>query len=361
MPGVFQRRYPGYCLFIGLGDGGESESRLWAIRAALLPILAASMVAWITESVVGQQYAAGGGQPTVASGGPAGYVQPPAVAVPGGGSPGASRNSPPQPALLPPPFVLSPVEQANLERVLRAWEERSAAVKTFECDFTRWEFDPVSGSPNEPARISRGKILYASPDKGLFRVDEEVREGRFQPAVLPERWLCDGKSIYEYRFETKQIVETVLPPELRGKAITEGPLPFLFGASAESLLRRYYMRIITPSNVQGEIWLEAQPKYQQEAANFLKAELILKLPDMQVFALQLFYPSAHPSTQARKVYQFERVKINAVDPLRIFKEDPFQPHLPDRSWSQTVESSGEAAPGGAASRLGSRPVPQQPR
>ncbi|NMC19326.1 MAG: TIGR03009 domain-containing protein [Thermogutta sp.] len=326
----------------------------------------AKLVVWVPAAVLtclsaqAQQYGATGGMPA-AGGGPSAYVQPSGVPVAGAEAVAPGLAAAPQPTLLPPPFVLSPAEQSQLERVLKAWEERSAAIKTFECDFTRWEFDPVAGSPNEPARISRGKILYAAPDKGLFRVDEEVREGRFQPAVLPERWLCDGRSIYEYRFETKQVVETVLPPELRGKAITEGPLPFLFGASAESLLRRYYMRVITPSNVQNEIWLEAHPKYQQEAANFLKAELILKLPTMEVFALQLFYPSAHPSTQARKVYQFERLKVNAVDPLRIFKEDPFKPNLPDRSWSQTVESSGTAPNGAAAPSIGARPMPQLPR
>lgn len=306
-----------------------------------------------------QQYGSTAGVPAATA--PSGYVPPSTVPPTGIGTPGANRSAASQPSLLPPPFVLSPVEQAHLERVLKAWEERSAAIKTFECDFTRWEFDPVSGAGNEPARISRGKILYAAPDKGLFRVDEEVREGRFQPAVLPERWLCDGRSIYEYRFETKQVVETVLPPELRGKAITEGPLPFLFGASAESLLRRYYMRITTPSNVRDEIWLEAHPKYQQEAANFLKAELILKLPNMEVFALQLFYPSAHPSTQARKVYQFERLKVNAVDLFRVFKEDPFKPNLPDHTWSQTVDSPGAGTGQAVAPSVGARPMPQSPR
>ncbi len=322
-----------------------------------LGMLAAALTCLSAQA---QHYGATGGLPP-AGGGPSPYVQPSGVPAPGAEAVAPGRAAAPQPSLLPPPFVLSPAEQANLERVLKAWEERSAAIKTFECDFTRWEFDPVAASPNEPARISRGKILYAAPDKGLFRVDEEVREGRFQPAVLPERWLCDGRSVYEYRFETKQVVETVLPPELRGKAITEGPLPFLFGASAESLLRRYYMRIITPNNVRDEIWLEAHPKYQQEAANFLKAELILKLPNMDVFALQVFYPSAHPSTQARKVYQFERLKVNAVDPLRLFKEDPFKPNLPDRSWSQTVESSGPAPNGAGAPSVGARPMPQPPR
>ncbi len=261
--------------------------------------------------------------------------------------------------LVAPPFVLSPAEQEQLDRVLAAWEERSSKIKTFECEFTRWEFDPVWGPPNQPKRIVRGKIMYAAPDKGLFLVDEEVINGRLQPATQPERWVCDGRSVYEYRFETKQIVETPLPPELQGKTITEGPLPFLFGAQAESLKRRYYMRIITPQNVTDEIWLEAFPKYQQEAANFQRAQLILKLPQLDIFALQLYHPSAQAASQSRTVFQFDRIKINPVDFLRLFKEDPFKPVLPDSSWAKVIETS---KPGQQPeSAVGQRPTPYRPQ
>ncbi|HOP77767.1 MAG: TIGR03009 domain-containing protein [Thermogutta sp.] len=287
--------------------------------------------------------------------------QPGAQPVPGNTvSPGAvvaGQSVPPQGGnnVVAPPFVLTPAEQEQLDRVLLAWEERSSKIKTFECEFTRWEFDPVWGPPNQPKRIVRGKIMYSAPDKGLFRVDEEVINGRLQPAAQPERWVCDGRSIYEYRFETKQIVETPLPPELQGKTITEGPLPFLFGAQAESLKRRYYMRIITPQNVTEEIWLEAFPKYQQEAANFQRAQLILKLPQLDIFALQLYHPSAQAASQSRTVFQFDRIKINAVDFLRLFKEDPFKPVLPDSSWAKVIETS---KPGQQPeSAMGQRPTP----
>ena len=282
--------------------------------------------------------------------GPAGNVSGPTQAVPPNGLPGNQPGN----DLLPPPFTLTPYEQEQLDRVLAAWEERSAKIRTFECEFTRWEFDPVWGRPDQPKRISRGKIAYAAPDKGHFRVDEDVVNGQLQPAAQPERWICDGRSVYEYRFETRQIVETPLPPELQGRTITEGPLPFLFGARADSLKRRYYMRIITPQNVKDEIWLEAIPRYQREAASFQKAQLILKLPQMDIFALQLYLPSTQPATQARTVFQFDRIKANAIDPLKIFKEDPFRPILPDSSWAKVIEpSSGDAKQSEA---MGQRPV-----
>ncbi len=311
----------------------------------------------------GQVPTGGAGQPAISPRGNNVYV-PPATAqgpaVPNPNQPITPDDARSANALLPAPFTLTPYEQEQLDRVLRAWEEKSSRVKTFECEFTRWEFDPVWGPPNQPKRITRGRILYSAPDKGLFRVDEEVVENRWQPTAHPERWVCDGRAVYEYRFETKQIVETPLPPELQGKAITEGPLPFLFGAEAESLKRRYYMRIITPQNVKDEIWLEAFPRYQREAANFQRAQLILRLPELNIYALQLYHPSAQPNTQSRTVFQFDRIKVNAFDPLRIFKEDPFKPVLPDPSWATVTEPS-SASPGNGAPQLGQQPQTIRPQ
>ena len=68
------------------------------------------------------------------------------------------------------------------------------------------------------------------------------------PGEPTEWWSCDGKSIFEVRDKPqKLVVERPLPPEMYGKAITDGPLPFVFGAKAEVLKIRYYMRIIPPA------------------------------------------------------------------------------------------------------------------
>ena len=64
------------------------------------------------------------------------------------------------------------------------------------------------------------------------------------------------------------LTESPLPKELQGKDIVDGPLPFLFGAKAEKLKQRYYLRIITPPDVQGQVWLEAWPRFLADARNF---------------------------------------------------------------------------------------------
>ena len=89
-----------------------------------------------------------------------------------------------------------------------------------------------------------------------------------RPGDTGEHWVCNGTSIYEFRHGDRQLRETKLPPELRGKAISDGPLPFVFGAKADTLKKRYFMRLVTPPGVTDQIWLESLPRFQADAANF---------------------------------------------------------------------------------------------
>ena len=99
--------------------------------------------------------------------------------------------------------------------------------------------------------------------------------------------MCDGKSIFEYKPAQKQVEEHRLPRELQGKAIANSPLPFLFGAEAQKLKQRYFIRIVTPQDVQDQIWLEAYPRFQQDAANFHHAQFVITTRGMSPFALML--------------------------------------------------------------------------
>ena len=206
---------------------------------------------------------------------------------------------------------LSPEQQAALERLLIGWEARNEKVTTWSCTFYKWEYNAWSPADASGERLafseSTGEIKYAAPDKGLFRVksskqwNPEKRTYDSRPSNSGEHWVCNGTSIYEFRHSERQLRETKLPPEMRGRAISEGPLPFVFGAKADTLKKRYSMRIITPSSVTDQIWLEALPKFQVDAANFSKVELILRATDLMPFAIQVFKPGG----QDRDVYQFD--------------------------------------------------------
>jgi len=236
------------------------------------------------------------------------------------GQTGDWRGSPAGPDRPAAPFQLTPQQKAYLDQVLQAWEQRNAGVKTFECDFTRWQYDPVFGDANKPKYRDDGHLKYAPPDRGRFDIKGE----------RPEKWICNGKSIFEFNYAKKQLIEYKLPPDMQGRAIADSPLPFLFGAKAGELKRRYFLRIITPAGAKGQIWLEAHPKFQQDAANFKRAELILIAQGMTPYGLQIYLPNG----KNRTAYQFYNIVTN--DPLRFFKGDPFRAVAPP-FWKKIVE------------------------
>ena len=232
----------------------------------------------------------------------------------------------------PPPFTLTPQEEAQVERVLNIWEQRNKDIKTFDCNFKRWIYDVVFGPPNQPKFIDMGVIQYAAPDRGLFRLEKEEKDGKEIPIAenRAEHWIADGKSIWEYKPGQKQLIEHKLPPELQGKAIAESPLPFLFGSEAQKLKERYFIRIITPANAQNQIWLEAFPRFQKDAANLHHAVFIISAQDMSPFALRIIQPNGKDYT----TYQFYDVVVN--DKLRIFQGDPFRAYTPP-GWQKVVD------------------------
>lgn len=250
----------------------------------------------------------------------------PRVAVvpqqPATASPQQAPHQPAQPGRQSPqpvqPPALSPQEQAALDQLLAAWETRNNAVRTWSCTFRKWEYNAWSPADATGDRLafaeSTGELKYAAPDKGLFRVKEskqwspEQRRYESRGGEAGEHWVCNGESIYEFRHAERQLRETKLPPEMRGKAISDGPLPFVFGAKAETLKKRYWMRIITPPGVTDQMWLEALPRYQADAANFAKVELILQSRDLMPFAIQIHKPGG----QDRDVYQFDPT-TNLID------------------------------------------------
>ena len=195
--------------------------------------------------------------------------------------------------------------------------------------------------------IVQGEIKYAAPDKGMFRVDGEIVDfrwsqgeaigGRFVKGQQAEHWICNGKSVFEYDFQQKQLVEHKLPPESWGKAISNTPLPFLFGAKAEQLKERYFLRVDTLDQAKDQAWLEAYPKRQGDAANFRCVTLILTLSKMQPSALETVLPNG----TARTVYQFHNPKVNIVnllDPLKMFENNWLHVRTP-AGWKKVVEEA----------------------
>jgi TIGR03009 family protein len=249
--------------------------------------------------------------------------------------------------LVPPGFQLSKEEQDGLDQLLNAWEKRGDRIKSFECSFTRLLYNQV-GSNGDKA-VEKGELKYAAPDKGLFVV-HACSESRPETA---EKWVCDGRSIFRYDFVKQRVIEYPLPPELHGKEITNGPLPFLFGAEASKLKRRYFLKVVPPPAGQGgqQVWLVAKPRFREDAQNFSAAEMILKVPRLEPIAIRLYSPNPNIWT----VYTFDPPKINAINlqgripGLSFLQRDPFEPDIP-RGWTKELDPDAAAAAAAQAAR-----------
>jgi len=256
------------------------------------------------------------------------------------------------PTVQPPFPPLSAVEQKFLDDVLRFWEQRSKAIERYQCTFRRWEYDPVFGPRDTFKTFSEGRIKYKSPDKGMFKV-EAMRV--YQPPAKAgdepqyalrqgesnEHWICDGQSIYVHGHKKKQLIQQELPPHMRGKAISEGPLPFLFGADAEKIKQRYWIRPLPlPENVQGEYRLEAFPKTRKDAANYKFVHVIIAQEDFLPKALVIFDRNwDERSNPAKTSFTFVNREVNwnmLLDRLKIWEREFYEPKTPS-GWEKVVE------------------------
>ncbi|MEQ8847095.1 TIGR03009 domain-containing protein [Botrimarina sp.] len=208
-------------------------------------------------------------------------------------------------------FQLNEVQQAYLDQVLSQWEARSSEIATFQCEFTRWVYDPVFGpKPTESGepiakQVESGEVSYQRPDRGSFQISKiqawDAAEQRHveNSNLVGEHWVCDGQSIYQYNYREKQLEVQPIPPEQQGQNITDGPLPFLFGAKADQLKARYWMRV-DPRAPAGAVWLHAAPKRQQDAANYRLVEIMLDTERMLPRAMRVTAPDG-----SRTTYQFQ--------------------------------------------------------
>lgn len=244
---------------------------------------------------------------------------------------------------------LGPEHEKYLDQILNHWQVSSADIKRYRCNFTRWEYDAVfvARDPKTgelPAKTqSRGIIKYSAPDKGMFKVEStlyyqapqsEKDKARYVPHTddKGEQWICDGKSIYAFDHQKKQLIQSELPPEMHGRAIVDGPLPFMFGADAAKIKQRFWLRVITPKEAKEEYWLEAVPKTRTDAANFKMLHIIIDYKDYLPKAMAMFDRNYDPvKNPSCTNYVFEDRATNwndTLDKLNVFNREFWEPATP---------------------------------
>ncbi len=147
--------------------------------------------------------------------------------------------------------------------------------------------------------------------------------------------------MFEHDHKNKQLVQRELPPQMRGQAIADGPLPFLFGAEAAKVKQRYWIHPLpVPKDVQGQYWLEAYPKTRQDAANYQKVHVIIAQADFLPQGLVIFDRNFDLARNpARSTFSFESREVNwsvALQQLTPWNREFFEPK-PPFGWKKVVE------------------------
>ena len=181
---------------------------------------------------------------------------------------GAGQAAAPRAPQLPPGFPLPADEQQYIEQVLDYWQQTSDKVKHYKCNFLRYEYDTglVNIRDQQTNQLyafqqAAGEIRFAAPDKARFETTkvfkftgppkEQGGNATYEPLkgysmwgrTINECWVCTGQSVFSFDFEQKARLEEKIPPQLQGN-VAESPLPFLFGAKKDDIMKRYWVRYI---------------------------------------------------------------------------------------------------------------------
>ena len=318
---------------------------------------------------------------------------------PAGGPPPQNAIAPVGPILAPqqPNWIpLAPDHEKWVNTVLQYWETHSNKIKALTCQFVRWEYDPVFGpklassdpgapaipDPETPFTIARGEIKYQQPDKGKFQITRLSRyagppampggQPKYvdQDASFGEHWVSDGKNVFEFDSRNKRVIQRELPPEMQGKAIADGPLPFLFGARAETIRARYWVRGL-PQGGNGKYWLEAVPKSRQDAQNFKAVTIVLDEKSYLPELLEVLAPNFDSKTNpARTTYQLSKYDVTddkfdikeQINRLNVFKSAFYAPTAPS-GWTKVVQRAdgSTVGPGGDNALEATKPAAPRTR
>ena len=134
---------------------------------------------------------------------------------------------------------------------------------------------------------------------------------------------------------------------MQGKAIVDGPLPFLFGAEAAKLKARYFMRAEQPQNP-NEILIIARPRFPADAADYRQVDVMLDRQRMMPKAMQVHLPNGD-----RHVYMFDIANAEVNGHLQRIMA-LFKRRATPWGWKRVDGSRDAGAAGRSVRRVGRR-------
>jgi len=214
--------------------------------------------------------------------------------------PGAGAvNSPsvPAKAAARPTDAQIPDPIAAMDPLLKAWEQRSARLKSLDVPFTRLDKSPAWDEKVE----YKGRACLQAPNLACLHFQKVIKEGKGDRIVEHERIVCTGKEIRQYDYATKQIFVFPLDKSARKRALQDGPLPFLFNMRADEAKARYSMQLLAQNDEAYVIGIAPRLDVDREVFSQALLQLSKKtyLPDR----LLLIAPNQKDSQE----YQFKSI------------------------------------------------------
>ncbi|MEL7498628.1 MAG: hypothetical protein AAFN77_13560 [Planctomycetota bacterium] len=268
-----------------------------------------------------------------------------------------------------------PANQAEyVEQLLDHWQKVSDQVTEYKCNFQRYDYDNAQVNYRDPKsnqlaafNIAYGEVRYAAKDKASFETSRMFKfknppkqpggEVEWEPVegysvwgkTIHERWVCDGTSVYDFDFVGKRMYETAIPSDLQGNVV-ESPIPFLFGANKQDIMKRYWVRYVPKytTNAKGEkeliqdqYWLEAYPKTISDAQMYSKLEIVLAAKDFMPVAMHMYSTQYDGSKNfASRYFYFEDRQTNGqLQKFQNFFKVFVRPKLP-LGWEQAKRTYG---------------------
>jgi len=267
-------------------------------------------------------------------------------------------------AALPRPDLRVDPDDPQVDRLLQLWSEHTQRIKYLAGKHLRATRDYAFGVET----LAEGKFFVEMPDKGRIDVSTwtqpNPKAGDVKEYTAPdgksvkltiktddkrEKWICDGKIVRVIDDNRKTVEEVPIPPDQQGAHMIDGPLPFLLGMPPEKAKARYRFRIagrVPPDR----IWIEVKPRLPMDAAEWVRANVLLNLRTYLPERVSLFNPAGTTET----VYLFKEIDLNEPGMLqKLFTGDPFKPN----TWRYHREVHATTTPDGKDFGPGSLRMP----
>ncbi|WP_339910293.1 hypothetical protein [Symmachiella dynata] len=254
-------------------------------------------------------------------------------------------------------------------KFLKDWEINTANHNRLTAKIEKYEYDHTFFTEKR----GLGEIKYEKPGKALLKLtpkntkdqDSRLKDPKGNPYALkgiaPERWVSTGKEIIQIDDEAKTYKVMLIPPDMQGERLNEGPIPFLFGMKAEEAQRRYHffeLKLKKNPNHPNRFSFRAVPQRRVDLQEYKYADVILDTENYVPIAIKL----TAPTSKAVTVYHFipGTTKVNPKNRFWGLGRGPFID--PDVKGYKLVGNPGvQAVPGGGRPTADMQPGDARPQ